>query len=115
MKYGTSYCRTCSSRRSLDHVELDIFAASPDSSFFPGEVGMEANNNTIFGGDRLIGLAADFLPPNKHHKLLSASVVLHCQHRSCTSSVLTWIFFVEVEPPVCLVGGIGYEREDIHF
>ena len=47
-------------------MELDIFAASPDSSFVPGKVGMEAKNNTVFGGDRLIGLAAHVLPPNKH-------------------------------------------------
>ena len=44
---------------------LDIFAASPYSGFVPEKVGMEANNNTVFGGDRLIGLAAEFLPPNK--------------------------------------------------
>ena len=74
-------------------MRLEIFAASPDLSFFPGEVGMEAKKNTVFGGDRLIGFAADELPPNKHthsqasykatktegrlrnHKLLSASVV----------------------------------------
>ena len=47
-------------------MEPDNFAATPDSSFFRGKVGMEANNNTAFGRDRLIGLAADVLPPNKH-------------------------------------------------
>lgn len=78
-------------------MKLDIFAASPDSSFFPGEVGMEANKNTVFGGDRMIGFAADELPPNKHthsqasykatkfegrlrdHELLSASAYI-CYH-----------------------------------
>lgn len=64
MKYGTSYCRTCLSHWSLE--ELDIFATTPDSSFFPRKVGMEANNNTAVGGDRLMGLAAEVLPPNKH-------------------------------------------------